>query len=56
MKMTKERIIAIQQIKDATVDILDLYDEDGYPRGTKVVFLLPKNLKDQTHEVENNFG
>ncbi len=45
MKITSERIQAIQQIKDAKVEIVDLFDEKGISKGTKVIILLPKHLK-----------
>ncbi len=44
MKITNERIEAIRKLKDASVEIEDLYDEAGQGVGTRVNIILPKYL------------
>ncbi|MEL7124315.1 MAG: histidine kinase, partial [Bacteroidota bacterium] len=48
MKITNERIKALQQIKDAKLEIIDLYDEHDKGIGTKVMIYLPKEVKNNT--------
>lgn len=42
MKITNERIEALKKIKDAGVETIDLYHENGESAGTKIVIRLPK--------------
>lgn len=42
MKITNERIDALKKIKDASIETIDLYHDNGESAGTKIVIRLPK--------------
>lgn len=41
MKITEERLERVGKVKGSKVEIIDLYDEKGEPRGTRVIIRLP---------------
>lgn len=41
MKITEERLERIGKVKGSKVEIIDLYNEKGEPRGTRVIIRLP---------------
>ncbi len=45
MQITQERLKTIGHVKDTQVDIIDLYDDQGQPSGTRIVIRLPFKIK-----------
>ncbi len=43
--ITRQRIEMITKIKDSSLEIIDLYDTNNNPKGTRVIVLLPIKLK-----------